>query len=66
MDRQESTVVCQSSLTVQKGNLARYTERVTTSEKHNPGQPLKMAKVPCQSEGTKEEFPKFKGVKNIG
>lgn len=52
-EQTEGTVVYQRvHLTVQKGNLAHYTEHLTTSGKHNPGQPC--GKVPCQSEGTKE------------
>lgn len=66
-DRKVQLVVCQSSLTVhQKGNLAPYTELLTTSAEHNPSQPLKMAKCLGISGGAKEEFPTFKGVQNIG
>lgn len=52
-EQTEGTVVCQRvHLTVQKGSLAHYTEHLTTSGKHNPGQHC--GKVPCQSGGTKK------------
>lgn len=55
-EQTEDTVVYQRvHSTVQKGNHAHYTEHLTTSRKHNPGQCCgKDGKVPCQSGGTKK------------
>lgn len=52
----EGSVVYQRvHLTVQKGDLAHYTQCLTTSGKHNPGQHCsKDGNVPWQSGGTKE------------
>lgn len=63
----ESTVAYQRlHLTVQKGNLANFTEHLTTSGKHNPGQHCgKDGKVPCQSGGIKKQFPKLREIKNM-